>query len=130
MDAIFLRQLHLQGRFQFGTHVVDGKIGYHCPCHLRLLEVGEPGFQLLKLIDGLNVEHLSNNCCGLAGTYGLAKGKYDMSMAIAKNLQESISTGQYDRLATECSSCRMQLRHLSHRPTLHPIQFLDQWYGK
>jgi len=126
----YLWQLHLDGRLKTGTQAVAERMGYHCPCHMRMLQVGEPGLGLLSLIDGLEVERLANSCCGLSGTYGMAKGKYETSMAVARNLAESIAKGSYDQLTSECSSCRMQLQHLSHRPAVHPIQLLARWYGK
>lgn len=126
----FLRQLHREGRLAKGTRPVPMTVGYHCPCHLRMLSVGEPGYELLGCVDGLTVKHLVHNCCGLAGTFGLNKEKYDTSAAIARPLVDDISKGNYDALASECSSCRMQLHHLSGRATFHPVQLLARGYGE
>jgi len=126
----FLWQMHLDKKLTQGTNAIRENIGYHCPCHLRMLEIGEPGLQLMTLIDGIQVEPLGNHCCGLAGTYGLAKGKYETSLAIAENLGSSIAKGNYKMLASECSACRMQLQHISGASAVHPIQLLARWYDK
>jgi len=124
----FLWQLHLDGQLHRGSKTQNMKIAYHNPCHLRMLQIGEPGYSLLGLIEGLKVEHLVDSCCGLAGTFGLSKEKYDTSNAIGQNLQENIVKGNYQALVSECSSCRMQLHHLSQLQTFHPVQFLARWY--
>jgi FAD/FMN-containing dehydrogenase/Fe-S oxidoreductase len=128
----FLWQLHLEGKLKRGGHLASMTVAYHTPCHLRMLQIGEPGYKLLGLIDGLKVEHLINNCCGLAGTFGMNREKYDTSATIAQNLKENILKGgfKYDALVSDCSSCRMQLNHLSNLPTFHPVQLLARWYLK
>ncbi len=125
----FLYQLYQQNKLNKGHNKLDFKIAYHCPCHLRLLEIGQPGFELLKAIDGLTVEHLPDNCCGLAGTYGMRKDKYDITDKIADMLKFAIAESNADALVSECSACRMQLEHISSLPSYHPISILASWYS-
>ncbi len=124
----FLLQLHFEKDLKFGSASQPLKLAYHCPCHLRLLQCGQPGLELLRLVDGLKVEHLPNQCCGLAGTFGLSRERYDLSQAIGKTLADAVVKGQYDALVSECSSCRMQLSHLTGLRAFHPVQFLARWY--
>jgi glycerol-3-phosphate dehydrogenase subunit C len=124
----FLRQLYREKALKSGLGSSPMTVAYHCPCHLRMLQIGEPGFELLSLINGLKVDHLINSCCGLAGTFGMNKEKYDASAAIGQGLKENILKGNYTALVSDCSSCRMQLNHLSGLPTFHPIQLLARWY--
>ncbi len=125
----FLYQLFLQGELESGNVEMEMKIAYHCPCHLRLLEIGQLGFELLKTINGVIAERLPDNCCGLGGTYGMQKEKYEISESIARSLSESIGKGDYEALVSECGACRMQLEHISGLPSYHPVSILARCYG-
>ncbi len=124
----FLHNLSTQGKLARGKNKIDIKLAYHCPCHLRLLEISQPGFELLKTIEGVNIEHLPDNCCGLAGTYGMRKDKYDISDTIASGLADAIAQGNFDAISSECSACRMQLEHISNLPSYHPVSILARSY--
>jgi len=57
------------------------RIGYHLPCHpLRAQEVGAPGLELLREIPGIDLIDLAAGCCGMAGTFGMKRDTYDLSM--------------------------------------------------
>ncbi len=124
----FLYRLYLQGKLQAGKNKIEMNLAYHRPCHLRLLDISEPGFELIKIIEGLTVEHLPENCCGLAGTYGLQRDKYDITSKVAQPLKTAIDNGSFDALTSECSACRMQLEHISSLPAYHPVSLLARWY--
>ena len=49
------------------------RVGYHQPCHLRALDVGTPGLDLIRTIPELDVEFIDRGCSGMAGTYGLGR---------------------------------------------------------
>ena len=51
--------------------MMDLSVGYHHPCHLRILGVSKEPVQLLQLIPGLRVATYSDKCCGMGGIYGL-----------------------------------------------------------
>jgi glycerol-3-phosphate dehydrogenase subunit C len=124
----FLWQLHLEGGLKKGTAVPNVKVGYHYPCHLRRLKCGEPGYKLLSLIEGISTGHLVDNCCGLAGTFGMQADHAELADAIGQKTAQSAEEGHYDLLASECSACRMQLTHLTGLPAFHPVHFLAEWY--
>jgi FAD/FMN-containing dehydrogenase/Fe-S oxidoreductase len=125
----FLWQLHLDGELKKGENAQPMRVGYHTPCHLRRLKCGEPGYKLLSLIDGLELGHLADNCCGLAGTFGMKAEQAELSDAIGQASARSVLEGNYEVLASECSACRMQLTHLTHMNAFHPVHFLARWYG-
>ena len=126
----FLWDLHTKDRLKIGSNRLDIHLAYHCPCHLRVLDIDEPGYKLLGLIEGVEAEHLPKSCCGLAGTYGMRREKYDLSAKIAEPLREALAGGNFNAITSECSSCRMQLRHISLLEGYHPIQLLASWYSQ
>ena len=46
----YLWQLHEAGKLELDFEPLNLTLGYHMPCHLRALEVGSPGEDLLRLI--------------------------------------------------------------------------------
>ncbi len=105
------------------------RIAYHQPCHLKAQSVGNPSLGLLSEIPGVEVFDLAAGCCGMAGTFGMKAGTYDLSMAVGKPLFERIAEVKPDVLVSDCSTCRMQLAHATGLPTLHPITLLAESYG-
>ena len=49
---------------------VPVRVGYHQPCHLRALDIGTPGLDLMRFIPGAEVELLDRGCSGMAGISG------------------------------------------------------------
>ena len=105
------------------------RIGYHQPCHLKAQQVGDPGLQLLREIPGVEVIDLAAGCCGMAGTFGMKAGTYDLSMQTGKPLFDRIVEVAPDLLASECSTCRMQLAEATGIEAVHPVTLLADAYG-
>jgi glycerol-3-phosphate dehydrogenase subunit C len=105
------------------------RIGYHLPCHLKAQRVGAPSMQLLSEIPGLEVIDLEAGCCGMAGTFGMKAATYDLSLAVGKPLFHRIAEVAPDMLASECSTCRMQLAHATGLDVVHPVTLLAKAYG-
>ena len=105
------------------------RIGYHQPCHLKAQEIGSPGLELLRAIPGVEVVDLAAGCCGMAGTFGMKKGTYDLSMLTGAPLFERVKEVAPDLLASECSTCRMQLAHATGIEVVHPVTLLAESYG-
>ena len=82
------------------------KVGYHNPCHLKALGVTREPADLSRLIPGVQVQVFSDQCCGIAGTFGLKKKNYDLSMTIGKKLFNEINASDAKRLRRACG--RMQ----------------------
>lgn len=105
------------------------RVGYHQPCHLKVQEVGNPGLQLLRELPELEIIDLDAGCCGMAGTFGMKASAYDLSLAAGAPLFERVSEVAPDLLASECSTCRMQLTHVLGIEAVHPITLLASAYG-
>lgn len=100
------------------------RVGYFAPCHLRALGIGLPALEILRLIPGLKVENIEADCCGMGGTFGFKKEKYEISQEIGKDLVEPIDRLKPEIILSDCEGCRMQIRHLTGLKVLHPIQIL------
>jgi FAD/FMN-containing dehydrogenase/Fe-S oxidoreductase len=105
------------------------RIGYHQPCHLKAQQVGSPGLELLREIPGVEVIDLSAGCCGMAGTFGMKAGTYDFAAAVGKPLFDRVAEVAPDLLASECSTCRMQLQQMTEVEAVHPVVLLAEAYG-
>jgi glycerol-3-phosphate dehydrogenase subunit C len=100
------------------------KAAYFAPCHLKALGIGFPAFEILQRIPGLKIDYLEAECCGLGGTFGLKKEKYEISEEIGKDLAQAIDRLKPEVVLSDCEGCRMQIRHLTGLKVLHPIQVL------
>ncbi len=103
-------------------------VPYHAPCQQRGHGIGSPALDLLELIPGLEVVEQEAQCCGIAGTYGLKKEKYDIAMAVGRPLFESISELGASIAACDSETCRWQIAHATGVPVVHPIELLHRAY--
>lgn len=125
----FLWELYESGELDTDFEPVNLSIPYHIPCHLRSLGIGLPALDLLGLIPELHVEELETYCCGLAGTYGFKSEKYDISLAIGRELERELARFDGPYAASDCEACRMQIENLSDKKGLHPIFIIQRAYG-
>jgi glycerol-3-phosphate dehydrogenase subunit C len=100
------------------------KVAYFAPCHLRAMGIGLPALEILRLIPGLQIDPIEADCCGMGGTFGFKKEKYEISQDIGKDLAEAIDQLNPEIVLTDCEGCRLQIRHLTGLKVLHPIQIL------
>jgi len=120
----FLLRLHEEETTAVTFRPVSLKAAYFAPCHLRSLNTGFPALELLRLVPGLDIRLLDADCCGLGGLYGFKKEKFTIAEEIGKDLAEAASRMKPDLILTDCEGCRMQIRHLTGLPVVHPLQFL------
>ena len=120
----FLRNLKEGGRLNTDFRRSSLQAAYFAPCHLKSLGIGFPAFDILQLIPGLKVDYIAADCCGLGGTFGFKKEKYEISEEIGRDLAEAIDRLRPEIVLSDCEGCRMQIRHLTGLKVLHPIQIL------
>ena len=120
----FLRNLKGSENLSIHLKELPLKAAYFAPCHLKSLGIGLPALEILRLIPGLQIDNIEADCCGLGGTFGFKKEKYEISMEIGKDLAEAIECLRPEIVLTDCEGCRMQIRHLTGLKVLHPIQIL------
>lgn len=120
----YLRNLKESGSLNIRFKKLSFKVAYFAPCHLRSLNIGLPALEILRLIPGLQIDPVEADCCGLGGTFGFKKEKYEISQEIGEDLKEAIDRLEPEIVLTDCEGCRMQIRHLTGLKVLHPIQVL------
>jgi Fe-S oxidoreductase len=125
----FLWKMHTLGQLQLDFRPLNVTLGYHTPCHLRALQTGSPGENLLGLIPGLRLQHLEAGCSGMAGAYGLLHKNYRSSLRAGLKLISRLRHPDLQAGVTECSACKMQMEQGTTKPTIHPIKLLALSYG-
>jgi glycerol-3-phosphate dehydrogenase subunit C len=125
----FLLDLHEQGRLDTGFGRLDATLPYHAPCQLRGHGIGLPALDLFALVPGLDAIDIDHDCCGVAGTYGLKKEKYDIAMAVGEPLFRKIRESAAPRAACDSETCRWQIELATSTPVKHPIEFLAEAYA-
>jgi glycerol-3-phosphate dehydrogenase subunit C len=124
-----LLELHDRGELETDFRPVHETIAYHAPCQQQGHWIGKPALDLLALIPGLEVREMNARCCGIAGTYGLKAEKYDIAMAVGRDLFDQVAGSGASAVACDSETCRWQITHGTHLPSLHPIEYLHRAYG-
>lgn len=125
----YLLDLHDSGALDTVFRPLPLTVVYHAPCQQRGHGMGKPALELLSLVPGLRVVDSDADCCGIAGTYGLKKEKYDIAMAVGERLFEQVRRTAPDVVACDSETCRWQITHASHRSSVHPVELLFRAYG-
>jgi Fe-S oxidoreductase len=102
-----------------------GAAVFHPHCHQRAL-VGPAGTaDALRRVPGLAVTTLDAGCCGMAGAFGYEKEHYDLSVRIAElGVLPAVQAHPDALLVATGTSCRHQLRDLTGRHPVHPVEVL------
>jgi len=125
----YLGGLRSRGQLPRPEHPIRARVGYHQPCHLRALEVGTPGLDLIREIPELDVEFIDRGCSGMAGTYGLSRDHFRTSLRAGRGLLNRLHFDDIEIGSTECGTCRMQMEQGVTKRTLHPVKLLSLGYG-
>ncbi len=120
----YLRNLKESGNLNTQFKKLQIKAAYFAPCHLRALGIGLPALEILRFIPGLQIENVEEDCCGLGGTFGFKKEKFEISQEIGRDLAQAIHRINPEIVLTDCEGCRLQIHHLTGLKVLHPVQIL------
>jgi glycerol-3-phosphate dehydrogenase subunit C len=123
-----LLELHDRGEMKTDFHPVEELVAYHAPCQQQGHWMGKPALELLALVPGLELRELDARCCGIAGTYGIKREKYDIAMAAGADLFDQIGASQASLVACDSETCRWQIEHATRKPSVHPIELLHRAY--
>jgi glycerol-3-phosphate dehydrogenase subunit C len=125
----YLLALHERGELRTDFAPLPLTVPYHAPCQQRGHGIGKPALDLLALVPDLDVIELDVDCCGIAGTYGLKREKYEISMRVGEQLFREVSDVAADVAACDSETCRWQIVHGSGVAAVHPIELLYRAYG-
>ena len=128
--STFLLNLHSHGQLQLSFKTLAETVFYQTPCHMTAAGIGQPSVDHLKIIPGVEISHVSTECCGLSGTWGYEKKNFTLSRNIGQKLFADIRKFKSDLVITDCGSCRMQVEAGTAITPLHPIVMLKRAYSK
>jgi FAD/FMN-containing dehydrogenase/Fe-S oxidoreductase len=103
----------------------SGRVVLHGHCHQKALWGDSSSGIFERLFPG-RVDVLETGCCGMAGAFGYAEHRYELSMKIGEQtLFPSVrAIGDDDLVIAPGTSCRHQILDGTDRNTLHPIEAL------
>lgn len=125
----FLLDLHEAGELPTDFRPIEMTVPYHAPCQLKSQGMGQPAVEVLRLIPGLTVVESGAACCGIAGTYGLKKEKYEVAQAVGKPLFDMVKATNPDLALCDTETCRWQIAQSSGVRTEHPVWMIHKAYG-
>ena len=97
------------------------RIAYHTACHMQRMGWQLYSIELMRMIPGLDLVELEQECCGISGTYGFKKENYENSQAIGSILFKHIADAQVEAVATDCETCKWQIEMSTGLPVENPI---------
>ncbi len=119
-----------------------GEVVLHAHCHQKALWGAETTARALRRLAGGRVRVLPTGCCGMAGSFGYDREKYDLSMRIAEltGLDEPAggvlpyvrALRPEDTFLATGTSCRHQVHDGTRNGAqcgvrvLHPIEWIDR----
>lgn len=122
----YLWQMHEAGELNTRYQEIKRRVGYQSPCHLRSQKIGTPFVDLLRLIPGLEVVATFDKCCGMAGTMGFKKERYELSQRVGTPLIDEIRGEKLDLILSDCASCQMKIENDAKVNSIHPIAMIRQ----
>ena len=125
----YLAKLYEIGQLNTNFKPLYQTVFYHTPCHLRAQQIGNPTIKILQLIPGISIKKVSDECCGMGGTYGYEKMNYELSRAIAGKLYSDIKENYTARVVTDCGGCKLQIEAGTDLDVVHPIILIKEAYG-
>jgi FAD/FMN-containing dehydrogenase/Fe-S oxidoreductase len=105
-------------RDQLPQHRGSALVQVHCHHHAVIKTSSEKN--ILKRL-GIDYEIMASGCCGMAGSFGFEREKYDVSIAAAERvLFPTLRDAPSDKLIIANGfSCREQIEQGIGRPTMH-----------
>jgi glycerol-3-phosphate dehydrogenase subunit C len=124
----FLRILYERGELDTNFKPIERTLPYHPPCQLRAHSIGRPALDILELIPGLHIHESTSSCCGIAGTYGVKREKYQIGMDVGKDLFDFVRESKSDLALCDSETCRWQITHGTGVKSQHPIEIVRAAY--
>lgn len=106
-----------------------GRLHLHTHCHQKALAGPTSSSSLLRRVFGdQSVDVLDAGCCGMAGSFGMAAHRYDLSMKIGeRSLFPSVRAAAPDDLVLATgTSCRHQVLDGTGASAIHPIEAIHR----
>ncbi len=98
----------------------------HGHCHQKAMVGTGPSLAALRAVPGFAVHEVDSGCCGMAGSFGVEREHYAVSLAMGERvLFRAVRELPPDALIVAAgASCRQQIAHGTGRPALHLAEAL------
>jgi FAD/FMN-containing dehydrogenase/Fe-S oxidoreductase len=101
------------------------RVAIHGHCHAKALTDVRVMPRLAAHVPNSTVEMLDTGCCGMAGSFGALREKYDLSVAVASPLVRMVNgLPPNTRMIASGTSCRQQISHLTAAKPMHMAELL------
>ncbi|NBB77063.1 MAG: FAD-binding oxidoreductase, partial [Bacteroidetes bacterium] len=127
-NAFLLEEFLLSELDEKSLQIGNGREVYlHGHCHTKALVGNEPLMELLKRT-GFKPIELQTGCCGMAGSFGYDKDKFEVSMQIGEQvLFPALRELPADALVCAPGfSCRHQIADGTGMSSKHPAEILEE----
>jgi glycerol-3-phosphate dehydrogenase subunit C len=125
----YLLAMHERGELRTDFRALPETVTYHAPCQQQGHGIGKPALDLMALVPELQTIETGASCCGVAGTYGLKREKYDIAMKVGAGLFGEIADASPDRAVCDSETCRWQIEEATGVRTVHPVEMLHRASG-
>ena len=126
----FLMELYHKGELPVERfRPIPITIPYHQPCQVKGQRMGMPAYDLMSLIPGVDVVDSELPCCGMAGTYGLKKEKYEIAMAVGRPVFTHMRDLNEGFGVCDTETCRWHIQKASGVRMLHPAWVIHYALG-
>jgi Fe-S oxidoreductase len=104
---------------------MEGRAIVHVHCHQAAVMGFDADLEVLRAM-GLDAEKLDSGCCGLAGSFGFEKDKYELSKAIYEHRLAGMvrDAGDDTLIVADGFSCKTQIEQLGGRRPVHLAELI------
>ncbi len=102
----------------------------HGHCHQKAAHRLDGTMKSLVELAGVKPRLIDSGCCGMAGSFGYEAGHFEISVDIAEQrLLPTIRENPSLTIVAPGFSCRTQIKDLSSRTALHPMELIRRRVG-
>ena len=116
--------LTLPGFAELDFSPIPLTVPYHQPCQYKGHRIGNPAVAVMDRIPMLKIIQSQSACCGIAGTYGYKKEKYEISQNVGEPLFDFITSVGAPLAVCDSETCRWQITHGTGLPAIHPVELV------
>ncbi|MDP8959779.1 MAG: anaerobic glycerol-3-phosphate dehydrogenase subunit C [Actinomycetota bacterium] len=125
----FLLEALERGELRTDLRPLPLRLAYHQPCQYRAHRLGSPALELMSLVPELEVMESPARCCGIAGTYGYKREKYQVAMDVGRPVFDFVRRVGGPVAVCDSETCRWQITHGTGVEAVHPVELLAASYG-
>lgn len=113
-------------RNQFTNRKVT--IALHGHCQQKAIATTQSTISMLSIPENYEVREIPSGCCGMAGSFGMEKEHYALSMQIGelKLLKQVRGLPETTLICASGTSCRQQIKDGAGRKAQHPAEILSE----